>query len=236
MQLTLNRSTLLVVQATISLLVLAAGSPARGQEIPALKQAFAKDFLIGAALSRSTVTGADQLSATIAAAQFNAATPENDLKWGMVHPRPGVYAFEGSDAYVSFCERNQMTVIGHTLVWHSQTPKWVFEGAPGKPVDRATLIERMRDHIHSVVGRYKGRIRGWDVVNEALEEGRYLSGASRTAPRGSTTGRCAGAQATRCCSTGRDSANPRSALSSKLPKNDVQCAANLVRNSTPATP
>jgi endo-1,4-beta-xylanase len=166
----MNRSTRLITQISIALLVLATGRPARGQEIQSLKQVFAKDFLIGAALSRATVTGADGFSAIIAASQFNAATPENDLKWEMVHPRPGVYAFEGSDAYVSFCERNKMTVIGHTLVWHSQTPKWVFEKAPGKPVGRAKLIERMRDHIRTVVGHYKGRIRGWDVVNEALEE------------------------------------------------------------------
>jgi endo-1,4-beta-xylanase len=166
----MNRSTLLVAQVSISLLVFAAGRPVRGQEIQSLRQVFAEDFLIGAALSRSAVTGADGLSAIIAASQFNTATPENDLKWEMVHPRPGGYSFEGSDAYVSFCEKNKMTVIGHTLVWHRQTPRWVFEDAPGKPVGRAALIERMRDHIHTVVGHYKGRIRGWDVVNEAVEE------------------------------------------------------------------
>ena len=63
-----------------------------------------------------------------------------------------------------------MKVVGHTLVWHSQTPKWVFEDANGKPVDRNTLLERMKEHITTVVGRYKGRIKGWDVVNEALDE------------------------------------------------------------------
>jgi hypothetical protein len=83
-QFTMNRSTLLVAQVSILFFVLAAGTPAHGEEIPALKQVFAKDFLIGAALSRSVVMGADKLSATIAAAQFNAATPENALKW-----RPG---------------------------------------------------------------------------------------------------------------------------------------------------
>jgi endo-1,4-beta-xylanase len=170
MQITMTRSTLLVTAVSLSLLLLAAGRPARGEEVPLLRQVFAKDFLIGAALNRATVTGADGFSAIIARSQFSAATPENDLKWEMVHPRPGVYSFEGSDAFVSFCESNRMTVIGHTLVWHSQTPKWVFENAPGKPVDRATLIERMRDHIHTVVGHYKGRIHGWDVVNEALAE------------------------------------------------------------------
>ncbi|MFH4276142.1 endo-1,4-beta-xylanase, partial [Acinetobacter baumannii] len=59
---------------------------------------------------------------------------------------------------------------GHTLIWHNQTPRWVFEDERGRPVSREVLLERMRDHIHTVVGRYKGRIRGWDVVNEALNE------------------------------------------------------------------
>jgi endo-1,4-beta-xylanase len=71
---------------------------------------------------------------------------------------------------VAFGEKHGMAVMGHTLVWHSQTPRWVFEDADGKPATREALIERMRDHIHTVVGHYKGRIRGWDVVNEALNE------------------------------------------------------------------
>ena len=69
-----------------------------------------------------------------------------------------------------FGERNGMFIVGHTLVWHSQTPRWVFEDASGNRVRRDTLLARMRDHIHTVVGRYKGRIKGWDVVNEALDE------------------------------------------------------------------
>ena len=63
-----------------------------------------------------------------------------------------------------------MFIVGHTLVWHSQTPRWVFQDASGAPLGRDTLLARMREHIHTVVGRYKGRIKGWDVVNEALDE------------------------------------------------------------------
>jgi endo-1,4-beta-xylanase len=87
-----------------------------------------------------------------------------------VHPQPGTYDFAAPDQYVAFGEKNGMFVIGHTLVWHSQTPRWVFQDANGKPVSRDTLLARMRDHIQTVVGRYKGRIKGWDVVNEALNE------------------------------------------------------------------
>jgi endo-1,4-beta-xylanase len=71
-----------------------------------------------------------------------------------------------------------MFVIGHTLVWHSQTPRWVFEDEGGQPASRELLLTRMRDHIHTVVGRYKGKIRGWDVVNEALNE----DGSLRASP------------------------------------------------------
>jgi endo-1,4-beta-xylanase len=88
----------------------------------------------------------------------------------VVHPQPTTFDFSQSDAYVAFGEANGMFIVGHTLVWHSQVPRWVFEDADGKPLTRDALLARMRDHIHTVVGRYKGRIKGWDVVNEALNE------------------------------------------------------------------
>jgi endo-1,4-beta-xylanase len=95
-----------------------------------------------------------------------------------VHPAADRYAFDAQDRYVQFGVDRKMQVVGHTLVWHNQTPAWVFQGPDGKPADRETLLARMRDHIHTVVGRYKGRIRGWDVVNEAIDE----DGSLRKAP------------------------------------------------------
>ncbi|MGB7592086.1 MAG: endo-1,4-beta-xylanase, partial [Terriglobia bacterium] len=80
------------------------------------------------------------------------------------------YDFDLPDKYVAFGGKNHMFIIGHTLVWHHQTPKWVFEDAKGNPVDREALLKRMREHIQAVVGRYKGRVHGWDVVNEALDD------------------------------------------------------------------
>ena len=71
---------------------------------------------------------------------------------------------------MAFGEKNHMFIIGHTLVWHSQVPRWVFQNDKGEPLDRDALLKRMHDHIQTVVGRYKGRIGGWDVVNEALNE------------------------------------------------------------------
>src|SRR5690349_22039276 len=137
---------------------------------PRLKDAYKDDFRIGAALNPAQFTEQDGRGAAIVKDQFNTITPENVLKWERVHPRPDTYDFAAPDRYVEFGEKNQMFIVGHTLVWHSQTPAWVFKDEQGNPVDRETLLKRMREHIATVVGRYKGRINGWDVVNEALNE------------------------------------------------------------------
>jgi endo-1,4-beta-xylanase len=153
---------------SLALAMLAANVSAQNQ--PSLKDAYKDCFMVGAALNRAQFTGQDQAEAAIIEAQFNTISPENVLKWEIVHPQPDTYDFSMADKYVEFGEQNHMFVIGHNLVWHSQVPKWVFEDANGKPVSRKVLLERMRDHINTVVGRYKGRIKGWDVVNEALNE------------------------------------------------------------------
>ena len=111
------------------------------------------------------------------------------LKWEAVHPQPDTYNFAPADRYVEFGERNGMFIVGHTLVWHSQTPRWVFEDASGAPITRDALFARMHDHIATVVGRYKGRIKGWDVVNEAVEEDgtmRQLAVVQRSSARTSS--------------------------------------------------
>jgi endo-1,4-beta-xylanase len=143
---------------------------ARAQRAPTLKDAFAGVFRVGAALNANQFTERDAKGAALIKAQFNTTTPENVLKWEVVHPQPDKYDFTQSDQYVAFGEANGMFIVGHTLVWHSQTPRWVFQDANGAPLSRDALLARMRDHIHTVVGRYKGRVKGWDVVNEALNE------------------------------------------------------------------
>jgi endo-1,4-beta-xylanase len=147
---------------------------------PALKDVFKNDFLIGAALNASQFTPSDKENKEVALIkqQFNSITPENVLKWGLVHPQLHRYDFGPADHYVAFGVENKMFIIGHNLIWHSQTPAWVFENDAGAPVDRDTLLERMHEHILAVVGRYKGKIKGWDVVNEALEE----DGSLRASP------------------------------------------------------
>lgn len=135
-----------------------------------LKDAFAGAFAVGAAINGRQIYGADVSGDALIARHFNSISPENVLKWESIEPRPGQFAFDAADRYVAFGERNGMKVIGHTLVWHNQTPRWVFEDGAGKPASRDTLIARMRSHIFGVIGRYKGRIGGWDVVNEAVAE------------------------------------------------------------------
>jgi endo-1,4-beta-xylanase len=146
------------------------GFLARPAEEPTLKEAFAGSFLIGAAVNRFHFEERNPNLAALIKTQFNTITAENTLKWEPIHPRPNTYSFDAADRFVAFGEKNAMAIIGHALVWHHQTPKWVFENDSGGPCDAETLLNRMRDHILTVVGRYKGRIKGWDVVNEALND------------------------------------------------------------------
>ncbi|HMB91501.1 MAG TPA: endo-1,4-beta-xylanase, partial [Rhodothermales bacterium] len=135
-----------------------------------LKDAFEGAFLVGAALNPEQFYERDSAGAALIKTHFNTITPENVMKWVEIHPEPGQYDFEAADQFVEFGEANDLFIVGHTLVWHSQIPDWVFEDEAGNPVSRDTLLARMHDHIFTVVGRYKGRVDGWDVVNEALNE------------------------------------------------------------------
>jgi endo-1,4-beta-xylanase len=146
---------------------------------PTLKSAFKKDFHMGVAINQRQFTERDTNGVAIIVSQYNSISPENVLKWENVHPRPGTngYDFEAADAFVAFGEKYHMLIVGHTLAWHAQTPRWVFQDENGRPLqgtnaaDRALLLERLHDHIKTVVGRYRGRIKVWDVVNEALSDG-----------------------------------------------------------------
>ena len=136
----------------------------------ALKDLVPKGWLIGAAINQNQSDGRDTAAVDLVTTQFNTISPENLLKFQSVHRQPDQFTFDAQDRYVAFGLERGMAVIGHNLVWHSQTPAWVWAGADGGLADRTTMLERMRTHIATVVGRYKGKIRGWDVVNEALDE------------------------------------------------------------------
>lgn len=200
--------------------LLTIGGTAQSADKQTLKGAYKDAFHVGVAINRTITTASavkadnvnrtlDQVrdDTTIVLEQYNQIAPENDLKWALIHPRAGAegYDFGPADAFVNFGITNGMYIIGHTLVWHGQTPNWVFAGtnpppalpntiantnvagtnSPGRGrfgsgfgrggfsgprASREELLQRMRDHIHTVVGRYKGKIKTWDVVNEAISD------------------------------------------------------------------
>lgn len=140
-----------------------------------LCRVYQDDFLLGAALGSRDINHAfrypmqkDRGELLTLAREFNAVTPENLMKWEYLQPEEGRFNFEQADEFMKWAEKNRLAVVGHVLVWHAQTPGWVFEGKDGRPPTREQLIARMRNHIHTVVGRYKGKIKYWDVVNEAV--------------------------------------------------------------------
>ena len=137
---------------------------------PTMKDVLGKHFLIGAAINVDQASGRDSIGAEIIAAHFNQVTPENCMKQEVVAPKQGEYFFDDADQFVKFAEDHGVKAIGHCLVWHSQAAPWFFTDAKGKTVSRDTLVQRMHDYISTVVGRYKGRIHGWDVINEAFED------------------------------------------------------------------
>ena len=143
---------------------------ANAHEQPALCDVFRDDFDIGVALSYNQIRGDEPNAMALVEKHYNSISPENILKWEEIHPEPDRYRFDAADQYVALGEKLKMNIIGHTLVWFHQTPNWVFQDEFGKQLDRDALLQRMKDHIFAVVGRYKGRIHGWDVVNEAIAD------------------------------------------------------------------
>jgi endo-1,4-beta-xylanase len=102
--------------------------------------------------------------------QFDCLTAENELKPRSLHPQPGRFNFAPADKIVAFAQQHHMKVIGHTLCWHNQTPVWMFRDPDGKPLPRDLALRNLKDHIDSVVGHFKGKVVGWDVVNEAISD------------------------------------------------------------------
>jgi endo-1,4-beta-xylanase len=129
-----------------------------------LKETFENDFLIGTAVNSLQVVGMDTAGTKLVLQHFNAVTPENLMKATYLHPEWDNYNFRLSDLLVSFAQKNNIKINGHTLIWHSQLPEYV------KNITSAdSLRQYMKDHITTIAGRYKGKVFSWDVVNEALD-------------------------------------------------------------------
>ncbi|MGC8824521.1 MAG: endo-1,4-beta-xylanase [Bacteroidales bacterium] len=135
-----------------------------------LKDALKGKFYIGAALNEAQIMGKDTQAIKIVTRHFNSIVAENCMKMENIHPTRDSFNFKVSDAFVKFGEEHQMKIIGHCLIWHSQVPDWIFVDEKGKDVTRDELISRMKNHITTVVSRYRGRVHGWDVVNEAIDD------------------------------------------------------------------
>jgi endo-1,4-beta-xylanase len=132
-----------------------------------LKDYYKDYFSIGVAVSpRSLKTEEAGLVLT----QFSSITAENAMKMGPIHPKENAYNWAGADSIVAFAKRNNLKMRGHTLCWHSQSPPWFFKDAAGQPVTKEVLLQRLKDHITTVVKRYKGAIYAWDVVNEVISD------------------------------------------------------------------
>lgn len=131
-----------------------------------LAASFAARFQVGTCVGGVLPDSLEPAERALLVQQFNVLTAENCMKPGPIHPEPGRFDFAAGDALVRFAEEHAMAVVGHCLCWHQQSPAWMFE--PG--IDQTTALEQLRAHIHGVVARYRGRIRGWDVVNEAIAD------------------------------------------------------------------
>jgi endo-1,4-beta-xylanase len=164
-----GRINLLAGVVAISALVGFSCKPAQKPE-PTLKDAFANKFYIGTAMNAEQIMGTDSATVEVIKKNFNAIVAENCMKSGPIQPEEGKFDFELADKFVEFGEKNNMYITGHTLIWHSQAPRWFFTDSLGNDVTPEVLTERMKTHIFTVMGRYKGKIKGWDVVNEAVED------------------------------------------------------------------
>ncbi len=134
--------------------------------IPRLHEAFSDSFDIGAAVNVRTIQTAEALISE----HYNSITAENEMKFERVHPAEDRYSFEEADQIAAFARKHKKKLRGHTLVWHNQTPDWVFEDGGGGQASSELLYARMKSHIDAVVSRYKDTIYAWDVVNEVIAD------------------------------------------------------------------
>ena len=169
----MKKNALMAIAGLVPALLLLSCAPEQpGQK--GLKDALEGKFYMGAALNYDQVTGNDSASMEVFHRHFNSAVAENAMKMGPIHPEEGRFNFDTADPFIDFTEAHDLYTVGHCLVWHSQAPDWFFTDGEGKEVSREVLIERMKEHIYTVAGRYKGKVDVWDVVNEAFnDDGSY---------------------------------------------------------------
>jgi GH35 family endo-1,4-beta-xylanase len=137
-----------------------------------LKDTFKDAFLIGVALNPRQFGDTDAQTTAFITREFNSATAENDMKWEHLEPKNNEFNFGPADKFIDFCQRHDLVVIGHNLCWHAQLPSWVSKPDPGQEkLTKEVLLARLKNHIMTAAAHFKGRVLGWDVVNEAIADG-----------------------------------------------------------------
>ncbi len=141
----------------------------QAEEPTGYKDTYKGYFSVGVALNFRNIASPEQMA--IVKKNFNSVTAENAMKPGEIHPKEGVWNWAGADSIANWCRQNGIKMRGHCLAWHSQFANWMFTDKKGKPVTKEVFYERLRDHIHQVVNRYKDIVYAWDVLNEAIADG-----------------------------------------------------------------
>ncbi|AZT90849.1 glycoside hydrolase [Caldicellulosiruptor changbaiensis] len=172
-----SRVVLIVFIASISLVGAMSYFPVETQaapdwSIPSLCESYKDDFMIGVAIPARCLS--NDTDKRMVLKHFNSITAENEMKPESLlagQTSTGLsYRFSTADAFVDFASTNKIGIRGHTLVWHNQTPDWFFKDSNGQRLSKDALLARLKQYIYDVVGRYKGKVYAWDVVNEAIDE------------------------------------------------------------------
>lgn len=143
------------------------------KDIP-LKDAFAKDFNVGVAVAQSIISRNETESIKLICEQFNAVSPESVLKPEYIHPTPDRWNFQPGDAYCKFAADHGLKALGHTLMWHNQTPDFFWLNADGSVKSQEQIKANLVEYIEKTVTHFAGKVYAWDVVNEVVsEEGGY---------------------------------------------------------------
>lgn len=135
-----------------------------------LKDVFTGAFMMGCSINRSIAYEEDPKAVALLLRQFNALSPESDLKPERLHPTPDTWTFEHGDRYVRFAAEHQLPALGHTLVWHNQTPEWFWFRKDGSVKPRKWILDNMEQYVKTVTRHYAGKVYAWDVINELLDE------------------------------------------------------------------
>lgn len=159
---------LMLLTATVLMLLIGHGAitkPANTPNVSLRSLADARGIGMGTAVAMQPLRN-DSTYREVVAREFNTIVAENAMKFQAVHPERDLFDFTDADDLVAFAKANKMQVRGHTLVWFKSLPKWLTKGK----FSREQLQEILREHIQTVVGRYRGQLAVWDVVNEAVEK------------------------------------------------------------------